>query len=303
MVTVGAEAKRLRPAAELGQGAVFMINGIFSLAARFSAHPFFATTPVQQRGQKFARFATSIKDALMTTIADEPSLEFVKGCVLLAYHYVTAGELAPGSMLTSLCVHFAYDLELDMVDANHVNGDGSSREDLQDVDAWVYREDLRRLWWAIWELDTFIATLSRQTFGISRSSEMKVFLPVSDEHWYARQPLPSSVLDHHLATGWKSLQGCPNQSPRAWCLVAKQVKSLIAVAAGRQRIHNLSTTINEFETSVCCFKLALPTQFQIQSLYLDRDNFVDGLWIISTHLMILALSLSSFSFFWVFYIL
>ena len=287
MVRARPDETRLRPATELGQAAVFMIHGIFSLAARFSTHPFFATTPAQQRGQKSSRSVILIKDTMISGI-EEPTLECVKGCVLLAYHYITAGELAPGAILTSLCVHFAYDLELDMVDANHVKDDGRSRENLQDVDAWTHREDLRRLWWAIWELDSFIATLSRQTFGINKSSEMKVFLPVSDHHWYSRHPVASSVLDHHLATACKSLEGCPNQSPHAWYLVANQVKSLLAIAAGRQNTSISLETFNAFETSVCCLKLILPVHFQISSLYFTRDNFVDGLWIISTHLMVLA---------------
>ncbi|KAH0844052.1 hypothetical protein FOPE_08611 [Fonsecaea pedrosoi] len=287
MVTAGPEIKHLRPAAELGQAAVFMINGIFSLAARFSTHPYFETTPVQERGRKFARSATLIKDTMINTI-EEPTLEFTKGCVLLAYHYITAGELAQGSMLTSICVHYAYDLGLDMVDVRCIGDDGSGEDNLQDVDAWVHMEDLRRLWWAIWELDAFVATISSQTFRINKSSEIKVFLPVSQDHWYSRQPILSSVLDHCPATAWKSLEGCPNQSPHAWCLVAKQVKSLLAIAAGRRHTKVSPTDIHEFETSVCCLKLALPVQFNIQSLYLDRDNFVDGLWIIDIHLMILA---------------
>lgn len=78
------------------------------------------------------------------------------------------------------------------------------------------------------------------------------------------------------------------QSAHAWCLVAKQVKSLTAIAARRRPTEISPTTFEEFETSVCCLKLILPARLQIQSLYLNRDNFVDGLWIISIHLMILA---------------
>ncbi|KIX02155.1 uncharacterized protein Z518_08094 [Rhinocladiella mackenziei CBS 650.93] len=265
---------------------VFMITSMFAIAARFSTSPFFKDIAPPDRGDVFATRAATIKDGIIKTI-DEPSLEFVKGLVILAFYHFAAGQLAPGSVLTSVCVRFAYDLSLDEVDEDQINDDGTLNDDsLDDVDAWVRREELRRLWWSIWELDTFVATLSRQPYGIERG-EMKVFLPVSDHQWVSRTPIRSSPVAYRPDTVWKSLQGSPNQAARAWFLVTNYLMSCIA-HAGRQPSRISPDTRAGLESALCCLKLSLPTEFQLRSLYIGQKNFPEGNWIISTHLMILA---------------
>ena len=266
--------------------AAFMIKGMFALASRFSTSTFFASTPIQNRGQVFASQAVTIKDSIIKSV-EEPPLEFVKGCVLLAWYHITAGELAPGSVLTSICVRFAYDLDLDQMDADSHDGDGSANDILGGSDTWVLKEELRRVWWTIWELDTFVATLSRQPYGIDKRSEQRVLLPVADQNWFSRTPAKSSMLDHRPMFAWRGLQSCSNRNPWAWLLICKHIKSCMALAS-RQQSFISSATIDEFERALCCFKLALPTEFQLRETYLNDQNFVDGNWIISTHLMVLT---------------
>jgi hypothetical protein len=271
-----------------GPHAAYMINGIFALAARFSTAEIFKDTAPLERGDVFAERAAVIKDPIIKNI-DEPSLEFLKGCILLAFYNLTAGQVAAGSVLTSVCVHYAYDMGLNEIDEDQIDDEGGgtiNENDPQDIDAWISREELRRLWWIIWDMDTFVATLSCLPYGIARG-EMKVFLPVSDYHWFAGIPVRSSVLMHTPANVWKSLRGSPNQFPRAWYLVANYLMSCIA-DAGRQPSRTSPETQAELESALCCLKLALPTEFQLRSLCLDQESFVEGNWIISIHLMILA---------------
>lgn len=278
--------RRLASRTEVTQDAAFMIEGIFALTARFSNAVFFHNSPVLDRGQVFANNAASIKDGIIKTI-EEPTLEFLKGCILLAFYNISSGVLAAGSLLTSVCVRFAYDLRLDEVDDEQLLHDGTySREEVGYSDAWVHKEELRRLWWCIWELDIFVATLSRQPYTIERG-EMKVFLPVSDSQWFSGVPHMSALLDHEPLNLWRSLQGSPNQNPRAWYLVSNYLMSCIAVA-GRQQSQVSVVKKAELENALCCLKLALPANFQLRSLYLDDKTFVNGNWIISTHLMIIG---------------
>jgi hypothetical protein len=111
-------------------------------------------------------------------------------------------ELAPGSLLTSVRVRFAYDVGLNEVDGDQPFDDGAEcSEDPSYSDAWIRKEELRRLWWSILELETFVATLSRQPYLIERG-EIKVFLPVSDKQWFSGDPIRSSPLHHEPGNVW-----------------------------------------------------------------------------------------------------
>ncbi|KAJ9617143.1 hypothetical protein H2200_000864 [Cladophialophora chaetospira] len=265
----------------------FMINCMFALAARFSRSRFFADTDPLARGQAFAERAAAIKD-LILKVVEEPSLEFVKGCVMLAFYDLTAGHAAPAALLTSVCVRFAYDLGLDAIDDDcELSEDGSSHDHAtEDVETWVHKEELRRLWWSIYELDCAVSTFSQQPYGIERGT-MKVFLPVSDHHWFDQLPLRSSHLIQSASETWKSLQGCKNQSPRAWYLVTNYLKSCLADAARHSKQHT-PEKLTALEHALACHKLALPATFQLRSLSIEDKSFGDSNWIISTNFMLLS---------------
>lgn len=264
-----------------------LINCVFALAARFSKASFFTDSEVSTRGDIFAHRAAAIKDPILAEI-EEPPLDLVKACALLAFYNLTAGQTLPGALLTSLCVRFAYNLGLDEIDHEYdIDGSLCSQStDVKDVDAWVQKEELRRLWWSIYELDCFVSTLSCQPYGIERGA-IKVFLPVSDHHWFNRIPLRSSYLIQDPRETWKSLQGCQNQSPRAWYLVTNYLKSCFA-DTDRQARRNTIEAQMELENALVCLKHALPMEFQLRSLNIDESNFRTGNWIISTNFMILS---------------
>lgn len=266
---------------------VVLINCVFALAARFSKASFFVDSDVCMRGDVFAQRAAAIKDIILKAI-EEPPLDFVKACALLAFYDLASGQTLPGALLTSLCVRFAYDLGLDEIDHEYdVNGSLCGQPvDFEDVDAWVQKEEIRRLWWSIYELDCFVATLSCQPYGIERGA-IKVFLPVSDHQWFNRIPLRSSFLIQDPSETWKSLKGCQNQSPRAWYLVTNYLKSCFA-DTDRQARRNTIEAQTELENALVCLKHALPPEFQLRTLNIDESNFRVGNWIISTNLMVLS---------------
>lgn len=265
----------------------FMIYGMFAIGARFSRATHFENVAPTERGEEFVNRATTIKDAIIKTI-QVPSLEFVKGCVMLAFYFFTAGQIGQGSVLTSVCVRFAYDLSLNVIDEDLIDDNGDLNDPVSEPssDACIKREELRRLWWSIWELDTFVSTLSRQPYGIERG-QIKVLLPISDHNWFCRIPTRSAFIKHQPEVAWKSLKFCPNQPARAWFLIANYLLSCISFGA-RQRSRTSTTTKDTMETALCNFKLSLPTSFQLGSLFFDKTNFEEVNWIVSTHLMIIA---------------
>jgi hypothetical protein len=263
-----------------------MIFAMFALAARFSTAAFFEASDPVVRGDVFAERAAVIKDPILRTV-EEPSLEMMKGCVLLACYCLTAGRLPSGAVLTSACVRMAYNLGLNAIDEDQIRDDGTVDEiDLQSPEDWIHKEELRRLWWAITDLDTFVCTLSCQPYGVDRR-RMRVLLPVSDTSWYEGVPMRSSALLFDSRQTWKTLHGLPHQSGRNWFLVSNHLIFCIAEAA-LQPSRLSEDQLTELESALSCLRLALPANFQLKTLFIDANNIAEGNWIISTHLMVLA---------------
>lgn len=263
-----------------------MIFAMFALSARFSKAPFFEGTDPVTRGLVFAERAAVIKDPIIRSV-EEPCVEFLKGCVLLASHCLTSGQISTGALLTGVCVRLAYNLGLNDIDEDQIREDGTVDEiDLDDPDVWVRKEELRRVWWAISDLDTFVCTVLCQPFGIERRS-MRVLLPVSDFWWFEGIPTKSSALLPRPSQTWKSLQSSPDQTARAWYLVVNHVSSCIADAA-RRACRTSPSQVMELESALSCLRLALPASFQLKDLHIDATNVAESNWIIATHLMMLA---------------
>lgn len=285
-VRINGERRQIAPSQSLEPDDALMITGMFALAARFSTSETFSKVSPLTRGKLFADRAAVLYDSIMRAV-QEPSTSLVKGIVFHAFYYLTGGHAIQGAVLTGICVRLAFDLGLDEVDTDLLNEDGNlDKKDCGNVDEWIQREDLRRLWWIIYDLDTFVATISCRPYGIARQ-RMKVLLPVSDQHWFNGVPTISVTLLSSPGSTWKSLAGSPNQSARAWYILSNHLMSSLADVARRPSQVPMDTRA-ELESEVSCLKLALPDEFQLRLLHIDEDNFTEGHWIISTHLMILA---------------
>ncbi|OAP65063.1 hypothetical protein AYL99_01035 [Fonsecaea erecta] len=264
----------------------FLMYGIFALGARFSRSPYFDKVPPVDQGQKYASHAATTLDCIFKT-HQEPSVEFLQGCIMLAVYHLMAGHAGPGFALTSVCVRFAFALSLNEIDAELMNEDGTLNTESfeESAGSWVRKEQLRRLWWATWELEIYMATLSCQPSDIER--RIRVLLPVPDCDWIRGIPVKSAFIHHRPESVWTSLRGSSNQSPRAWFLLANYLKSCMSVPC-----HHLpeitTSTKSSLETALCNFKLSLPAEFQLRSLFVNNQNYEEANWVISTHLIIVA---------------
>jgi Fungal specific transcription factor domain/Fungal Zn(2)-Cys(6) binuclear cluster domain len=256
-----------------------ILQGIFALSARYSTSHFFSTVSPLDRGKKFADEARALYIQKRTDV-DPPNLAYLQGCILLAFYYYASGPCPRGWLLTGACVGLAYDLDLSSIDEDEGLG--------LDTEEWASREELRRAWWLVWELDTFGSTISNRPYMIDRR-RMSVLLPCSDDAWYAETPLASAKLEWELGKAWKTLQGCPNQCERAWFLVANQLMSLINDLSHRRNGVSLEEKA-EAENAVSCFLLVMPASFHLDggSFWFDTENFARSNWIICAHLMMAA---------------
>ncbi|KAI1612439.1 fungal-specific transcription factor domain-containing protein [Exophiala viscosa] len=257
-----------------------LFYSMFALSARFSNHPAFHNIPPNKRGQTFAERARDVYTqarALKT-----PALMYLQGCILLAFYFYSSGPTHQGWILIGVCVRLGYELGLFEID----DDDWTPATPVDHVE----KEELRRAWWLIWELDTFASTVSRHPYSIDRK-RMSVNLPISDEAWFAELDVPSAQLNLQPGQSWRSLHGSANQDERAWFLLAN---CLMASFHDRlQQKHDISPEEKlTMENEVCCFKLALPPSLRldIDTLTFTPATYARCNWIIGIHLMLMATS-------------
>jgi hypothetical protein len=209
---------------------------------------------------------------------ETPTLQYLQGCVLLAFALYTSGLSAQGWILVGVCVRLAYELALFEID-DPDNPAGASGD-------WVEVEEMRRAWWLVWELDTFGSSVCRKPFAVNRQQFM-VKLPISDHLWFNEQPCSSSVLRTCPRQAWKSLKDCENQSERAWFLIANH---LMATACDYYTRNRGVSAGEKFvlENDINCLRLSLPSHFNIVTgaLCSNPTNSAENNWILGTHLFL-----------------
>lgn len=257
-----------------------LLYGMFAMSARFSNHPRFATIRARDRGHVFAERARKVYTQARSL--RNPTLTYLQGCILLAFYFYTSGPTHQGWILIGVCVRLAYDLGLSEID-------DEDWAPPSPVDA-VEKEEMRRSWWLVWELDAFASTVSRNPFSIDRK-RMAVNLPISDEAWFAEIEIQSSELVLVPGQSWRSLQGSSNQDERAWFLVANNF--MATIHDRMQQRHDVTADEKlTLENEVCCFKLALPPSLRLDAdtLTFTPQTFTRCNWVIGTHLMLMAAS-------------
>jgi hypothetical protein len=262
----------------------FVLVGMFALSARFSSSSYFVDTTPKERGAPFAAQAKSIYiDLVGSDKPERSSLSFLQGCILLAYYEETCGPSFESWLSIGMCSRLASELGLDKIDEDLIGIDYSSQ--WKSAFEWVEREEKRRAWWLVWELDVFASTVLNRPRAIDKS-QIHVLLPVSDAQWFNNCPISSTFLIPDVANTWKTLQDCPNQDVRAWFLVCT---FFMATAHDMSRKNNIpAQDLIDFESSRGCFTLLLPLTFSLTScpLTFTESNFSTSNWVVSTIFML-----------------
>lgn len=236
-------------------------------------------------------------DAALRECGDEPpSLCILQALIIATHLQLTQGVRGKAWRSLGTCIRLAYELDLHLVD--------SSCEEFDDlgVEQWCWREEKRRAWWAIWEMDVFASTIRRTPPAIDWS-QIETLLPVEDEHWFDGRPRPSCFMARDPIHRWKTLHECGNQSPKAWFLVINSLMKEAQTISSPRRIPNrspcrqrrprrngsqvglestasLSDDANQkLETlanSVQCFTLVLPENLRYRNQYLNFEARTPG---------------------------
>ncbi|KAJ5982936.1 hypothetical protein N7481_005035 [Penicillium waksmanii] len=281
-----------------------LLAAMSAYAARFSPEEIreeWTSSPGEScKGQSpvdyFLTLAFKYVNEGLNECGDEPPSLYILQALIIATHLqLTQGVRGKAWRSLGTCIRLAYELDLHLID--------SGCEDLDDFGAedWCWKEEKRRAWWAIWEMDVFASTIRRTPPAIDWS-QIETLLPVEDEHWFDRRPQPSCFMKRDPILRWRTLHESGNQSPKAWFLVVNSLMKEAQIISSPRSIPNrnpsrhqskhtgstdgtesttaLSEEANQrLETlanSVQCFILVLPKSLQYRNQYLNFEARAPG---------------------------
>jgi hypothetical protein len=257
-----------------------LLNCMLALAAGFSKSSLLKPFSVFGKGVPFGKHAADIYyDSLRAP--PKSCLEYLQGCILFAFYLYLSGPDTEGWLVIGTCTRLAYDMCLDRTDMNYP-------ESVQEfITEWMHKEELRRAWWSIWELDTFSAALACRRHAIDQRF-FKVKLPVSDKFWFAGQRVESAVIESDVSLAWRALRDCENQDERAWFLVCNYLL-LFAHDLGQQSSVD-AADVAKTESAAVCYSLLLPERFHVRPTSRlassNGDQTVQWNWIFTTNIML-----------------
>ncbi|KAH8797269.1 hypothetical protein F5884DRAFT_715833 [Xylogone sp. PMI_703] len=256
---------------------------MFALASRFSTSSELDSVRPLDRGEMFAQKAIALYDMFnnLSTV-DEPSLSHLQGSILLTYYCVTSAPDCRGYLGIGILCQMAYALSLHTLDKDTQETDSLCQESIRQ---WVVKEEKRRSWWALWELDTFTSIITRQPFAIEMQ-RLKVCLPVSDDAWFSCTPVSSvSISSEKPLEAWRTLENSPNQSEFAWYLVAHDYMRWAydyyeTCLASAEQLH-------AFLSAIKCLHITLPPNFNLSlSTGFNRTTYGQRNHVLSTHILL-----------------
>lgn len=135
-----------------------LVTAMFSFSARFQE----ASTLRQYPPSHFANIASKKIAQSLDEYGDAScSLSLLQACILHSFYELTRSVRSRAWRVLGQCIRIAYgELQVHLVDQDF-NSDSLAANTDVNVDDWAQREEKRRAWWAIWEMDVFASTIRR----------------------------------------------------------------------------------------------------------------------------------------------
>ncbi|KAK5021130.1 hypothetical protein LTS07_011217 [Exophiala sideris] len=262
-----------------------LLNGIFALAARFDERDGSWPSSHRIRENVFGTTAQALFDIANRERADEHlSLKYLQGCILLTYFQLTSRPSFQAWVLIGLCSRIGHALSLHQIDRDSTP---SRQQQISDQE-WSDKEEQRRAWWVIVQMDNFASYIGGRPPNIDLR-RADVLLPVSDEDWFDLRPSPSALVSYESpATSWSSLVDTENQDAYAWFLVGNGLcRAAQEEFEKRDRSRERLIII---QSAIQCFLLGLPPRLRLSlgNMVFGERTFRETNWIIATHLVILS---------------
>ncbi|KAF2098912.1 hypothetical protein NA57DRAFT_56548 [Rhizodiscina lignyota] len=251
-----------------------LVAAMFSHSARFSDEHSDTT-------RRFYDIACESIDRQLRKCGNKcPPLSLLQAMILTTFYelIIKAGGIAWRSL--GACIRIAHEMSLHLVDAKQETEDESSA-------TWCLKEERRRAWWAVWELEVFASTIRRAPSSLNISDNVTL-LPIDDESWFNSRQRQSSYLLEDPTKRWKALQSSGNPSSKAWYLlinsllndahninnpiVPKSMRESRAQKMGDDEELDNEAKLSTLENCVVCFVMALPGHLRLRSTGLHRDS-------------------------------
>ncbi|KIV87424.1 hypothetical protein, variant 1 [Exophiala sideris] len=246
--------------------------------------------------QRFYKLAwTTIQEQLENHEENKPPLYLLQALILIALYECIVSAKGRSWRTLGICVRIAHELELHLTD-QYLQGQSLAQQKVSQ-DIWTRKEELRRAWWILWQLDIFVSTVRRQPTLI-HAAEYATLLPVSDKSWYAGVTQPSCFLDLDPFLRSRNLVECGNESGLAWYIVAiSLVRDAHAIAnptvhhqsANASDVPSAASDLTEhgsarrleltvLENCLSCYQSSLPAQLAFHGEYLPfcRSGVIDA---------------------------
>jgi hypothetical protein len=120
----------------------------------------------------------------------KPTIRFIQATALLSFAEIAETLSSRAYSLVSAAVRLAYDYGLDEVDCDRMQPSFEPRDHRAEC---VKKEELRRVWWAISDMENFICVIKCRPRLIDWS-RCKTSLPCDDADWFEGHEVPLSFL-------------------------------------------------------------------------------------------------------------
>jgi hypothetical protein len=163
----------------------------------------------------FHDLATRLVSSCLDEYADiAPSLALLQALILCTHNQLARGVRGRAWRSLGTCVRTALEMQLHCLDAQ----EPLAAQPGQTPSNWQAKEEKRRAWWAIWEMDTFASTIRRLPAAIDWSQNY-TWLPVDDASWFSNTYQPSCFLTQEPLQRVPSLLRSGNKASKAWYIV------------------------------------------------------------------------------------
>lgn len=211
------------------------------------------------RANKLLQEETSEADKIehKTGETQEPSIQVLQAAALLAFAEVGMGTSNRAQSMISMCARMAYDLGLDSVDCDDYE---SQAEPSLNKQSWIRKEELRRLWWRIWDLDNFTCTAKYRPRTMS-PIKCKTKLPVNDVDWFDGNEVPSFFLPSNIRRLPEFMQSHPLSSAAVYRIISCHLIATLANISDNEDPDEPSDLYSVLEVCAVVWKESLPTEF------------------------------------------
>ena len=255
-----------------------LLAAMFSFSVRFVQLKNLPFSPHSQQLCAEKHFAEKlVAECIADCKEDSPSLCVLQAMTINIFISLTNGVRGRSWRALGECIRIAFELRLHQVDRENAEGIKPGGGNSSAVE-WVLKEERRRLWWAIWELDVFASTIKCLPTGISWRAN-HTCLPVDDALWYSSSPTPSCWLADDPSMRCKVLERSGNRGGCAWFIVANSLMRNAQMLPARDDPVVLNNTKNSespgatqyhplekniIENSVACLIMALPAELDVK---------------------------------------